>query len=408
MAINHSPEIVTNGLAFYYDVANQQKSWKGGPGTNYYWNSGSPFAPWTVNGINTDITGTAQDDAPIRGAKTWKFQKTGTSNQWNGWEGTYGAIWSGSAGDIWTTSYWYKTVAPAGLTNFQVGAFYKGDWSAAYSYTVLESVDTIVADGNWRYNYTVTQLNENYTNAITVDGPAWGYSTSAGTLYINGLQWTKTAHASPPYSYNFGTRSNTQAVLDMVGKNSLTANSLTYSRNGSGFTFNGTSDYLSFPYTQANPNNFSVEAWIYHTSHSSDTNIGHQIVIPYSNYNAWIFSLNGPDSKLQLRNHNFSLSNTAYNISSPTGLALNMWYHVAATDNGQTVALYVNGSQVASIASATATSNGNMTAYIGSWGPSTPNMFFSGSIPAVRIYHRGLSAAEIRQNFNAQRGRYGI
>jgi len=57
----------------------------------------------TVSGTNTNITGTAEDDGPIAGAKTWRFEKSGTSNQWNGWESTYGGIWTGSSGDIWTT-----------------------------------------------------------------------------------------------------------------------------------------------------------------------------------------------------------------------------------------------------------------------------------------------------------------
>ena len=29
MALNHSPQIVTNGLVFYYDMFNRQKSWRG-------------------------------------------------------------------------------------------------------------------------------------------------------------------------------------------------------------------------------------------------------------------------------------------------------------------------------------------------------------------------------------------
>lgn len=272
---------------------------------------------------------------------------------------------------------------------------------------------SVPSTGGTNVNINISSGFKVYTTALN-DGKYW--KVTFDTTKVSVGQPIKTYWCCPmieqhstlyPSEFVNGTRSNTQSVLDITGTNTITTNSLTYTTSGT-FNFNGTSDYLSLPYVQSNPNNFTVEAWIYHTSHSSDTNIGHQIVIPYSGYNAWIFSLNGPDSKLQLRNHNFSLSNTAYNISSPTGLALNTWYHVAATDNGQTVRLYVNGSQVASIASATATSNGTMTTYIGSWGPTLPNQFFSGSIPAVRIYHRGLSAQEVQQNFNAQRGRYGI
>jgi hypothetical protein len=33
---------------------------------------------------------------------------------------------------------------------------------------------------------------------------------------------------------------------------------------------------------------------------------------------------------------------------------------------------------------------------------------FNGLLPTSRIYNRALSAAEVQQNFNALRGRYGI
>lgn len=38
MALSHSPSIVTNGLVFYYDMNNSQKSWLGKPTTNFYTN----------------------------------------------------------------------------------------------------------------------------------------------------------------------------------------------------------------------------------------------------------------------------------------------------------------------------------------------------------------------------------
>jgi hypothetical protein len=131
------------------------------------------------------------------------------------------------------------------------------------------------------------------------------------------------------------------------------------------------------------------------------------ILIPYSGLNSWIFSLNGPDSKLQLRHHNFNTSNGSYNISYNTGLNLNTWHNVAATDDGTTVRLYVNGVQVSSIASVVATTNGTMTLNIGAW-PGAPATYFDGKIPVAKIYNRALSAAEVSQNFNALRGRFGL
>ena len=37
MSLNHSPQIVTNGLVLYYDMANTTKSWRGAPVTNLYY-----------------------------------------------------------------------------------------------------------------------------------------------------------------------------------------------------------------------------------------------------------------------------------------------------------------------------------------------------------------------------------
>ena len=39
------------------------------------------------------------------------------------------------------------------------------------------------------------------TNAIICDGPAWWYSASSGTLYINGLQWCKLGSVSLTNTY---------------------------------------------------------------------------------------------------------------------------------------------------------------------------------------------------------------
>lgn len=208
-------------------------------------------------------------------------------------------------------------------------------------------------------------------------------------------------------------RSATETVYDLATRyrkyprNTITASNLVYNDDRT-FEFNGSSSNLSFSYTQANPNNFTVEAWIYHTAHSTDTNVGHCIVMPYSNYNGWILSLQGTSSKLMLRSHNAITQTNPYNFTSPTGLDLNKWYHVAATDDGTNAKLYVNGAVVATATSAAATTNGTMTCYIGSWSSSIATAYFKGKIPIVRIYSRGLTANEIAQNFDSHRARFGV
>ena len=72
--------------------------------------------------------------------------------------------------------------------------------------------------------------------------------------------------------------------------------------------------------------------------------------------------------------------------------------------------LYKNGVQVQTLAATSAID------YSGSVAPNlivgrddpVSGRYFSGNIPSIQIYNRALSAAEVQQNFNAHRSRYGI
>jgi hydrogenase maturation factor HypE len=79
-------------------------------------------------------------------------------------------------------------------------------------------------------------------------------------------------------------------------------------------------------------------------------------------------------------------------------LALNAWTHVAATYDGATLRLYVNGTQAASrsVSGSIATSSGPLR--IG--GNSVWGEWFQGRIDEVRVYDRALSGAEIQTDMN--------
>jgi hypothetical protein len=82
------------------------------------------------------------------------------------------------------------------------------------------------------------------------------------------------------------------------------------------------------------------------------------------------------------------------------------WHFICGTNNGTTSILYIDGifnNQGASAGLASVQPNIG----IGYW-PFQNSRFLNGRIPQVQLYNRALSAAEILQNFNATRGRYGI
>jgi len=118
----------------------------------------------------------------------------------------------------------------------------------------------------------------------------------------------------------------------------------------------------------------------------------------------WIFYLDGPDSRLGLRHH-YNGTSGAYSIEATTGINLNQWYHIVGTDDGTTVRLYINGVQVQTGSSSTAT-NYSGQPLIGQF-PGN-NAVTNGKIPVVKIYERALTAREIKANFNQYKNRFGM
>jgi len=83
-------------------------------------------------------------------------------------------------------------------------------------------------------------------------------------------------------------------------------------------------------------------------------------------------------------------------IPGPSALPLNTWSHLAATYDGATFALYVNGALVATKSASTNLVQASGPLHIGGndiWGE-----YFRGTIDEVRIYNRALSPAEIQND----------
>jgi hypothetical protein len=105
---------------------------------------------------------------------------------------------------------------------------------------------------------------------------------------------------------------------------------------------------------------------------------------------------------------NWATTQTAINLSNAIGV--NTWYHVVCTYDLATSAYkgYINGAVVASTtkANALSTNQASFNLFLGK-SPSH-NSPVTGSIPIAKIYNRALSESEVKQNFEALRGRYGI
>jgi hypothetical protein len=163
--------------------------------------------------------------------------------------------------------------------------------------------------------------------------------------------------------------------------------------------FNGTDDKII---TSLTPHyqNTTWEAWVYCTQDISTYNMFMGSYLPY-------FSFYGGNS-LYFSN---TISGTQRTIQTPTTLSYNTWYHATFTTSydgtNTTMTIYTNGVQTA-----TGTFSGQQSAPSGTFtvgdGWNTTWYPFKGNISNVKVYNRTLSPAEILQNFNAKRGRFGI
>ncbi|GAE63688.1 T9SS type A sorting domain-containing protein [Chryseobacterium indologenes] len=90
-----------------------------------------------------------------------------------------------------------------------------------------------------------------------------------------------------------------------------------------------------------------------------------------------------------------SINNVQQKLASNTALNANTWYHVAATYDGTTMKLYINGTLDASKAqTGSVSSNGSFN--VGYLYETSRN--FNGKIDEVRVWKRALSQTEISQN----------
>lgn len=177
------------------------------------------------------------------------------------------------------------------------------------------------------------------------------------------------------------------------------------SANGGSIVFDGVNDYVSTNITTAilSPSsNFSIICWAYInislTGLKDFVYLGNRGV--YTPNNNWI-GLAFLGSTIYVGDYvnpaDYSLTFTV----PSTG-----WYQVAQIRNGANHFGFLNAVQRASGTYTNTSINAASTLRIGN---SISNVdYMNGNIAIVQIYNKALTAAEISQNFNATRGRFGI
>ena len=380
MSVYAGPEIVSDSLVFAYDMANTQKSWKGAPTTNLA--TGQTLLNHSL------VTLPTFSDAPEKGVGWKKVTVTATSSNFRMLKMD---AFSVAANSTTTYSIEFECSSPEVYLNIDGTGFGGGAWTKIGATRYSRTVTTASAGQAYLF------INSNTLNASV------NY-----VIYYKEYQIESGSFATP---YVVGTRSTTQAIVDLTGSNIITANSLTYASDNT-FSFVGpNNDTLGNYISLGNPvilnfgtGNFTLSFLTYRTA---------------DGYQGGSYVGKGDGTSI-----GFDFRDGSYFIYGSTGLIAsmgftasnNVWqYHSFVFDRTTSpyITYYRNGiafasSNVNNSANILSSIDTTRSLDIGRSQAGGPNRYFNGKMPHVQIYNRALSASEIKQNFNATRSRYGI
>jgi len=193
--------------------------------------------------------------------------------------------------------------------------------------------------------------------------------------------------------------------FDVSGNNNTNTlvNGPTYSStNGGSMVFDGINDYANGTNTSSlYTGDMTAEAWIKVNATPSDWV---RIVGTGGNgatnrtFGLWY------SAERRLLWQRYGAADPSIYPTTPT-LDVSSWYHIVATTSGSSHALYLNGTSIGTATAAGPWAASGEAITVGFAGFHT---YTNSNISIVRLYTTGLTAAQVLQNFNATRGRYGI
>jgi hypothetical protein len=193
------------------------------------------------------------------------------------------------------------------------------------------------------------------------------------------------------------------------GNTGTLVNGPTYSSaNGGSIVFDGSNDYVlvnssaSIPYGSTAR---TVSIWFY-TNTTTWANDANNLFFYGSNVNGNAF---GIDFSTYPSMEVFTWGGAGRDLTFSTTYSQVGWKNITVTYNGSTtILIYENGTFTQTLTLTSACNTTSSDVYIGAVNPSILTAYYDGRIANTKIYNRALSAAEVSQNFNALRGRYGI
>jgi hypothetical protein len=202
-----------------------------------------------------------------------------------------------------------------------------------------------------------------------------------------------------------GTGSIATDLVDTLTYNVIGANYLS-AVNGGVFNFDGVNDAIIATSNRTQSGNFTFGAWFY----MNNPPINNMALLDFENSSSdgYRHLIDEDAGSFYLRSRP-----NANSLDDPAQLVNQTWYYFVSTfnDTSNLNVIYKNAVNVGSASPAITFNVAAERLCIGALtngGLSAVSSFFKGYIGEVHIYGRDLTSAEVTQNFNATKGRYGL
>jgi len=423
MSAHANPNIITDGLAFMYDT-DDSKSYKGQPATNlitsglpgYFGSGGETLYQKSLYGLESD-SGVFQRNYVTNPATS----DSSTFNNNGGLYKNFSTSTLNANTEYIQVSFDFYLITPY--------VRFGSSGTGLNGYMQIRSTDNTTNNYGWdtRYsngsgddwnnssNYVGTWQRVSLIIDITADKTPQDISamyiyydrfTQGEGIFTNFIITEHVTLPSSPVSYTSGTRSDTQSIIDRTGNTTIDLSNVSFDSNEQ-ITLDGTNDYIDLGSdVSISPDNqgWTTEYWF--NTNSAGT-LQHFNSAENDEFNAnWLAIYN---SKLAVWNRS-----PGYWKYGDTIIQSNTWYQaVFICDSGGTnMRFYINGKAEGGTHvgnSWNATYSSLDVRYIGKYEYNGGHSrYFNGEIEAVKIYNRALTSAEVLQNFNATKSRFGL
>lgn len=380
-------------LKFMIDMGNTLKSWKGPPATNVIPNA-DIMSGWS-NYYRTTASSTFITEFGTTG---YRFTSQPS------WNGVLRSITIPSTG-TYTFSAWFRYLGGSPSNN---GAtVYISGWGGNDSAIGLDKTLT----GVWqRRSITLNCTNTTFNFFLISYG-----GTDNGTGNPDNSSWEVTMPQAEAGSvatpFVAGTRSSTQALLDLTRLNTITATSLTYNANNT-FSFNNfaNSTFTIPDSTLIRPPSVTISAWVNLSAFNPLNDFDGQFpTIAWKGFDGQAGSQ--ASYALTLVTGAFPrLTIAPSTLVSTVALPTNTWVNIVGTYTaGGAMVLYRNGEVDTTGTGPVSISYAAQVFGLGTRNFNGASQYpWNGNISLVQLYNRALTGNEVRQNFNANRGRFGV